>query len=113
MSLKCTSENTNYYIEVWKSYKATQITSGGRVSYIGGLSDNSSFHGYISHTFTCPADAASFGAYIQNLSSGTVTISHVKLEIGDKRTTWCPNSADEIADSLNVNSNIEYDCSGY
>lgn len=107
LSLKCTSGSTNYYIEVWKSYRATQISSNGMIAFFGGLSNNSSFHGYISYTFTCPADAVSFGAYTQDLSSGTVKISHVKLEIGDKRTAWCPNSTETLATNYDIsNGNV-------
>ena len=38
---------------------------------------------------------------------------HFKLEISDKPTPWCPNEADELATSMGLNNNIQYDTSGY
>lgn len=54
-----------------------------------------------------------FGIYIQTVSSGSVTISNPKIEIGEIATPWCPNSADELATSMGLNDNVEYDTSGY
>ena len=90
----------NYYFEAWKNYS-------------NGLSDGASFHGYISNTKVIPGDMKAIGAYLQTVSSGTVTISEVKVEIGDKRTPWLPNPADPEYSVLGFNDGIEYDVSGY
>ena len=44
---------------------------------------------------------------------GAITISNFKLEEGDKVTPWCPNSLDELYNTLGLNDNIQYDTSGY
>lgn len=54
-----------------------------------------------------------FGIYVQTVSSGSVTISNPKIEIGDKSTPWCPNETDELATTMGMNNNIEYDTSGF
>jgi hypothetical protein len=38
---------------------------------------------------------------------------NIKLEYGDKSTSWCPNPEDSIYTQLGYNNNIEYDVSGY
>jgi hypothetical protein len=45
--------------------------------------------------------------YVQTLSSGTVSISEVKVEIGDKPTPWSPAPSEVGAED------IVYDVSGY
>ena len=45
--------------------------------------------------------------------TGTVSIKCIKFEEGDKPTPWCPNSADELYNTLGLNDNVEYDTSGY
>ena len=71
-----------------------------------------------SYTFVAPTD----GDYSKNMSwyiygtsggNGKMYIRHPKLEEGSAATPWCPNSADELATTMGLNDNVEYDCSGY
>lgn len=43
----------------------------------------------------------------------TAWIRHIKFEIGDHATPWCPNSADDEYTALGFNDGIEYDVSGF
>lgn len=70
------------WFEAWASYGN------------GLLSDNGSFHGYVSKTATILGDTSSIGGYIQTLSSGSAKISQIKVEINDHRTAWAPNSSE-------------------
>ena len=45
--------------------------------------------------------------------TGDLYIRNVKLEKGPVATPWCPNSSDNLADEMGLNSIIEYDTSGY
>lgn len=42
-----------------------------------------------------------------------VQVKQIKVEEGEVATPWCPNSADELAISMDLNGTIEYDTSGY
>lgn len=44
---------------------------------------------------------------------GTYYICQWKIEKGSIPTSWCPNSADDLADVIGLNENIEYDTSGF
>lgn len=54
-----------------------------------------------------------FGIYIQTVSSGSVTISNPKIEIGDKPTPWCPNPLDDLYTILQLNDTSVKDISGF
>jgi len=71
-----------------------------------------------SYTFVAPTN----GDYSKNMSwyiygasggNGKMYIRHPKLEEGSIATPWCPNSTDNLANLLELNNNIEHDCSGY
>lgn len=53
---------------------------------------------------------AQFYFYQDNM---TAWIRHIKIEIGDHGTPWCPNSADGEYAALGFNDGIEYDVSGF
>ena len=42
-----------------------------------------------------------------------ITINNLKIERGAKATSWCPNLADFTYSTLGLNSNIEYDITGF
>ena len=44
---------------------------------------------------------------------GTYYICQWKIEKGSIPTSWCPNSSDVLAATMGLNSDIEYDTSGY
>jgi len=58
-----------------------------------------------------------YTALYRNASNATAyatfRIDNLKLEKGSVATPWCPNSADPIAATLNYNTAIENDISGY
>ena len=42
-----------------------------------------------------------------------VQVKQIKVEEGSIATPWCPNSSDELATTMGLNDNVEYDTSGY
>lgn len=50
---------------------------------------------------------------VSGQGTGTVSMKCVKLEEGSTPTPWIPSSADALYSSMGLNSNIEYDVSGY
>ncbi len=46
-------------------------------------------------------------------ANGWIEVCGMKVEEGDKATPWSPAPSDTLADTMGLNSNIEYDSSGY
>lgn len=88
-------------------FEPSFIHSGG-TQYCGiwhntanGVTDN--FSGRVSAVYTVNSNITGMGQrgiYIQRYSSGTVTISHPKIEIGNKLTEWTPAPQDLVTYSL-------------
>lgn len=82
------------YIEAWAAM--TGYTSTGVDKTF-----DTSFHGRVKSTYVLqgelPLDKV-FNLYIQNVTSGTVSVSKPKLEIGNKGTDWTPAPEDIEAD---------------
>jgi len=58
---------------------------------------DTSFHGRVKSTYTLQGELSLdkvFTLYIQNITSGTVSVSNPKLEIGNKATDWTPAPED-------------------
>ena len=70
---------------------------------------------YYTWTFTATA-AMGTGVCTWHLGcTGTSSINMcgMKLEEGEKATSWCPNISDTLATTINLNGITEYDCSGF
>ena len=52
-------------------------------------------------------------AQLRIYGNGTFYVKNLKYELGSIATPWCPNSADELYNTLRLNDNIQYDISGY
>lgn len=67
-----------------------------------------------SFTFTATqSGTASMTYHVSQTSGVTLQLKHPKLELGQKATPWCFNETDKLFTTLNLNNNIEYDCSGF
>lgn len=51
--------------------------------------------------------------YRRNTPTGSFKLKNPKVELGSIATPWCPNSSDEIATTLGLNNEVEYDISGF
>ena len=89
----------NQYLEVWAAQTGRSGT--GIVKTF-----DTSFHGRIKCTYTLQGTleiGKNFSLYIQDVASGTVSISNPKLEIGNKVTDWTP-APEDVDETIN---NIE------
>ena len=73
---------------------------------------------YISTVFTLSASTTIYvginGGHISDgLENRVFDVNYIKLESGNLRTPWCPNSSDSLATTIGLNSTTEYDTSGY
>lgn len=86
----------NQYIEAWAAMT-------GRTGTGIDKTFDTSFHGRVKSTYTLqdelPLDKA-FYLYIQSVTSGTVSVSRPKLEIGNKATDWTP-APEDIKNEIN------------
>jgi len=84
----------NQYIEAWAAMT-------GRTGTGIDKTFDTSFHGRVKSTYTLqgelPLDKA-FSLYVQSVTSGTVSVSRPKLEIGNKATDWTPAPEDVETD---------------
>ena len=90
----------NQYIEAWAAMT-------GRTGTGIDKTFDTSFHGRVKSTYTLqgelPLDNA-FYLYIQSVTSGTVSVSRPKLEIGNKATDWTPAPEDTQENINNVST---------
>ena len=96
----------NQYIEAWAAMT-------GRTGTGIDKTFDTSFHGRVKNTYTLqgelPLDKA-FNLYVQSVTSGTVSVSRPKLEIGNKATDWTPAPEDieeEIASKADSSVAVE------
>lgn len=94
----------------------TKYYGSGAYDYAGGqLNPNGSWT-RIYRTFT--STSASDNIYVgfntaKTGNSVTLQLCGIKLEKGDKVTSWCPKSTDDLADVIGLNDTTEYDTSGF
>ena len=94
----------------------TKYYGSGAYDYAGGqLNPNGSWT-RIYRTFTSTSTSDNIYVGFNTAKTGnsvTLQLCGVKLEKGDKVTSWCPKNTDDLADVIGLNENIEYDCSGF
>ena len=91
-------KNTNMAVGQSRDYKCTFI--------FATASENYEYYGLCGYT-------ALYRNSSNNAQYAKFRIDNLKLEEGSITTPWCPNSSDNLADEIGLNSIIEYDASGY
>ena len=90
----------NQYIEAWAAMT-------GRTGTGIDKTFDTSFHGRVKSTYTLQGELPldkTFSLYVQSVTSGTVSVSKPKLEIGNKATDWIPAPEDTQEDINNVST---------
>lgn len=86
----------NQYIEAWAAMT-------GRTGVGIDKTFDTSFHGRVKSTYTLQGELSLnkvFSLYVQSVTSGTVSVSNPKLEIGNKATDWTP-APEDTQESIN------------
>ena len=91
-------KSTNMAVGQSRDYKCTFI--------FATASENYEYYGLCGYT-------ALYRNSSNNAQYAKFRIDNLKLEEGSIKTPWCPNSSDNLADEMGLNSIIEYDTSGY
>lgn len=110
--------NTNAEIILWFHWRSTEggsnITQGSKKFLLTTNPQR------ISYTIDPSIVNTSYMINRINLMMGTsgtanneVYFTDIKFEQGSIATPWCPNEADELATTIGMNNNIEYDTSGF
>ena len=94
----------------------TKYYGSGAYDYAGGrLNPNGSWT-RIYRTFTSTSTSDNIYVGFNTAKTGnsvTLQLCGVKLEKGDKVTSWCPKNTDDLADIIGLNDTTEYDTSGF
>ena len=94
----------------------TKYYGSGAYDYAGGqLNPNGSWT-RIYRTFTSTSTSDNIYVGFNTAKTGnsvTLQLCGVKLEKGDKVTSWCPKNTDDLADVIGLNDTTEYDTSGF
>ena len=64
-------------------------------------------------TYTIRSDVSGAFLNFNIVKNGTYWLAEPKVEIGEKATSWSPSVTDTLTTTMDLNSTIEYDCSGF